>query len=254
MTTAEMVLYLRENLSVQNLAESVDLNYLNMTDDTLGLYLKTATTRLLPMADDPSLAPPDYHYLIILYAKKDLYFTLATATAPFVDMGAEGAYIKLGDRYNHYMALIKQVNDEIKSVEDTGLGSSGYNTLTSFNVLLSNRYYTQRSYALSVPPAVYVRNDGVTSTTANLSWYVMTPYALVSYRIYVSTSSMYDSYISNSLANELPVVVINDTRQQSCRLENLSPGTTYYIVVSVDNIHGVKGFKQIAVTTTGVSS
>lgn len=250
MTLVEMVAYLRENLSIQNVAESIDLNYLNMTDETLTLYLKTATTRLLPMADDPSLAPPDFHYLIILYAKKDLYFTLATATAPFVDLGAEGAYIKLGDRYEHYMQLIRQVNDEIESVESTGLGSStGYNTLTSFDVLLANRPHTNRSNQLSVPPALYVRTDSVSETTAELSWYVISPFNLVSFRIYISTESMYDSYINNSMGLLKPLKTITDTRQLSCRLENLLPNTTYHVVVAAQNIHGVWGYKQVMIKT-----
>ena len=250
MTSEEMVSYLRHNVSIQNVAGQADPNYLNMTDEDLSLYIKAAISRVMPFLSDMSLIPPDFQYLIILYAKKELYYALATSTAPFVDLGADSAFLKLGTRYDHYLLLIREVNAEIKEAEESGIGGAGGNTLTSYNVLLASKPYSRSSFLNSVRPAVYPSKDSVTSTTASISWNVITPFDIISYRVYAATVSVYDPYVDPSSIEALvPLTTIVDPRQRSCRLESLSPATTYYIVVGAQNIHGVTGYAQIAITT-----
>ena len=127
MTVPQIIQFLRLNVNVQNPdgSEGVDSAYLSMTDEDILLYLNVVLTR--DFADIPSLEylPAQNVYPLVLLAKKELYYALAVASANEYDLGADNNnYLKRDQRFQHYMALVKQADQEYQDYLDNGGGLS----------------------------------------------------------------------------------------------------------------------------------
>ena len=251
MTVDQMVAYLRMNVSIQDPTGSAqDSEYLNMTDEDIVLYMSIVLTRDYP--DVPSLdyLPTEYVYPVILLSKKELYFALATREAPLFDIGADNNnYLKRSQRFDHYMKLIAQVDEEYKEYLENG--GAGGNTLTSFDVLLSDRYATKRNYEKGVIPALILYLGSVTETSVELSWTVKNLSRFQDYKVYISESPIVDLFtVSNKIAEGAKeVVIIRNVHQTQCRIEGLNPDTAYYVAVSVTEKSQLTGYAQVSFST-----
>ena len=245
MTVDQMVAYLRMNVSVQDSGTVQDSAYLSMTDEDIVLYMNIVLTRNYP--DIPSLdyLPTEYVYPIILLSKKELYYALATKEAPLYDLGADNNnYLKRSQRFEHYMRLISQVDKEYEDYLENG--GAGGNTLTSFDVLLSDRYATKRNYERGVIPALTVFVSGITDNSVELTWTVKNLSRFQDYKVYISESPIVDLFnVSKQLSAEAKeVVTIKNVHQNKCRIEGLVPDTEYYVAVSVTSMSQLTGYSQ----------
>lgn len=243
MTVDQMVSYLRMSVQVQDPTGSAqDSAYLNMTDEDIVLYLEVALSRNYPEMSLDYL-PTEYVYPVILLSKKELFHTLAVKEAPLFDLGADNNnYLKRSQRFEHYMSLIAQVDKEYSDYLENG--GAGGNTLTSFDVLLSDRYATKRNYEKGVIPApsLYVRNVG--SNFVEIEWRVKLS-RFKEYKVYVSKNSIVDSLnVSKPVDTESEVITIKNVHQTSCRIEGLEPDTDYCIAVSAVEMSSLTGYAQ----------
>lgn len=245
MTVDQMIDYLRLNVSIQDPDGTVqDSAYLSMTDEDLLLYMNVTLTRNYP--DIPSLdyLPTEYVYPIILLSKKELFHALAIKEAPLYDIGADNNnYLKRSQRFEHYMKLIAQVDKEYEDYLENG--GAGGNTLTSFDVLLSDRYATKRNYEKGAIPALALYVSGISDTSVELMWKV-TMRRFKDYKVYISKSPIVDLFnVSKPIAEDAKeVVTIRNVHQTSCRIEGLEPDTDYYVAVSATEMSSLTGYKQ----------
>ena len=244
MTVDQLVRYLRTSVSIQIPSGTVqDSAYLSMTDEEIVLYMNIALTR--NFSDIPSLdyLPTEYIYPVILLSKKELFHALAVKEAPLYDMGADNNnYLKRSQRFEHYMKLIAQVDKEYEDyLENGGVGS---NTLTSFDVLLSDRYATKRNYQKGVIPALTLYVIGVGETFVEIAWKVKLS-RFKDYKVYISKSPIVDLLnVSKPIVEETEVLTIRNVHQTSCRIEGLEPDTEYYVAVSATEMSSLTGYKQ----------
>lgn len=245
MTVDQMVAYLRTSVSIQDPTGSVqDSAYLSMTDEDITLMMSVVLTRNYPEVPSLDYLPTEYVYPVILLSKKELYHTLAVKEAPLFDIGADNNnYLKRSQRFDHYMKLIAQVDKEYADYLENG--GAGSNTLTSFDVLLSNRYATKRNYEKGVVPALSLYIGAVTETSVEIYWRVNLS-RFRDYRVYISKSPILDLFnVSKPLSSDAKeVVVIRNVHQTSCRIEGLSSDTEYYVVVSATEMSSLTGYKQ----------
>lgn len=244
MTVDQLVHYLRLNVSIQDPEGTVqDSAYLSMTDEDILLYMNVALTRNYP--DIPSLdyLPTEYVYPIILLSKKELFHALAIKEAPLFDIGADNNnYLKRSQRFGHYMNLIAQVDKEFADYLENG--GAGGNTLTSFDVLLSDRYATKRNYEKGVIPALTLYVSSVGETFVEIAWKVKLS-RFKEYKVYISKSPVVDLVnVSEPVVKETEVLTINNVHQTSCRIEGLDPDTEYYVAVSATEMSSLTGYKQ----------
>lgn len=251
MTKAELVRYLRLNVNIQN-AEVTDTYYLSMSDEDIELYLNIVLTRDFPQIPSLDLIPSEDIYPIVLLAKKELYYALASLDAPFVDLTADNNnQIKRAQRFEHYMKLIAAVDGEYdKYIEDGGAGT--HNTLTSYDVLISDRYATKRNYEKGRVPALSLRVVGVTDTSIEIVWSVKLS-RFQKYEVYISEEQIYDEFaITDKISPEAKLVAkILDVHQNKCRIEGLIPDTVYHIMVSATEMSSLVGRAEVIVSTSG---
>lgn len=251
MTKAELIRYLRLNVNIQN-ADVTDTAYLSMTDEDIELYLSVVITRDFPQVPSLDLIPNEDIYPIVLLAKKELYFTLASADAPLIDMTADNNnQLKRSQRFEHYMKLIAAVDEEYNQYNEDG-GAGTRNTLTSYDVLISDRYATRRNYEKGVVPALSVRVVGVTDTAIELVWSVHLS-RFAKYEVYISDKQIYDEFaVSGQIDPDAKLVArILDVHQNKCRIEGLVPDTVYHVLVSATEQSSLVGRNEIIVSTIG---
>ena len=245
MTVDQMVQYLRMNVSIQDPNGTVqDSAYLNMTDEDIALYMSIVLTRNYP--DIPSLdyLPTEYVYPVILLSKKELFHALAVKEAPLYDIGADNNnYLKRSQRFEHYMKLIAQVDKEYEDYLENG--GAGANTLTSFDVLLSDRYATKRNYEKGAIPALALYIGAVAETSIELSWKVKLS-RFKEYKVYISKSKIVDLFnVSQPLSpDSQEVITIRNVHQTSCRIEGLLPDTDYYVAVSASEMSSLTAYAE----------
>ena len=251
MTKAELVRYLRLNVNIQN-ADVTDTAYLSMKDEDIELYLSVVLTRDFPQVPSLDLIPQEDIYPVVLLAKKELYFTLASMDAPLYDLNADNNnQIKRSQRFEHYMKLIAAVDEEYNQYNEDG-GAGTRNTLTSYDVLISDRYATRRNYEKGFVPTLSLRVTGVTDNTIELVWNVQLS-RFEKYEVYISEEQIYDEYsIGNQISPEAKLVAkILNVHQNKCRIEGLIPNTVYHIMVSATDKSSLVGRAEIIVSTTG---
>lgn len=255
MTTAQLIQYLRLNVNIQLPDGTQDSAYLSMSDEDILLYLNVVLTR--DFSDVPSLdyLPNQDVYPLVLLAKKELYYALAVMSAPQYDLGADNNnYLKRDQRFQHYMKLIAQADKEYQDYLDNGGGLSedgAGNTLSSFDVLLSNRYYTKRNYEKGAIPAPILYVDEVTDTYVEVHWKnKVRKFAWCN--VYLSTEKIVDQYLvgqSKIVDKSTLVQHLIDARQVSLRLEGLNPNTTYYVAVELVDMSSLTGYAEVEITT-----
>lgn len=244
MTTAQLVSYLRLNVNIG----TTDSEYLKMTDEELILFLNVALTRDFPEVESLDVLPSGDVYPLILLAKKELFYSLASRDALLYDLGADNNnYLKRSQRFDHYMKLIAQADDEYeKYLENGGLN----NTLSSCDVRLSDRYYTRYNIEHGIIPNVTLRVDRITDTTVELSWNARME-RFHSFNVYISSNPIVDIYSLKSKISDdsMKVATITDSHQNRCRIEGLTPNTSYYVAVSAVEMSGITGYRQIEIIT-----
>ena len=251
MTKAELVRYLRLNVNIQN-ANVTDTAYLSMKDEDIELYLSIVLTRDFPTVPSLDLIPQEDIYPVVLLAKKELYFTLASAEAPLYDLTADNNnQLKRSQRFEHYMKLIAAVTEEYDQYNEDG-GAGTRNTLTSYDVLISDRYATRRNYEKGVVPTLSLRVMGITDTSIELAWSVKMS-RFKKYEVYVSDEQIFDEYsVSQHISPTAKLVAkILDVHQNRCRIEGLLPNTVYHVMVSATDKSSLVGRDEITISTSG---
>lgn len=248
MTVDQLVKYLRNNVSIQDPGTGEDSAYLSMTDEDIVLYMTVALTRNYPEISSLDNLPAEYVYPVVLLSKKELFHALAIKEAPLYDLGADNNnYLKRSQRFDHYMKLIAQVDKEYGDYLESG--GAGNNTLTSFDVLLSDRYATRRNYEKGAIPAPVLRILAVTENSVEIAWTVNLS-RFKEYKVYLSKSPIVDLLnVSEPLDESTEVLTIRNVHQRSCRIEGLEPNTGYYVAVSATEMSLLVGYSQRDFTT-----
>lgn len=239
----DLVKYLRQSVIVQDPnGINNDPEFLEMSDEDLKDILQFSLYKLGTYSIDD--VPEKLIYPLILVAKKELYSILAVKNSPMVTIGVGETAIKYENRFEHYLKLIKQVEEE-------------YNIYTTQNqfaesgeVILNNRYYSKRNYDLSTPPSVKLKLDNVDKNFAEISWEVENIDKFHSYKIYLDTQSILDKYSTYKISSTAVCLdTIYDIHNTMYRVENLTSNTKYYVLVVVQNRNGLKGYSEIEFTT-----
>lgn len=252
MTKAVLLTYLRQSVSVAVPTEigttTTDPAYLAMTDEQLALCLEMARTRNYSSQITSLDSVPDlYLYPLVLLAKKELYFTLASATAPEYDLGADGAYIKKDVRFNHYMSLISLCDKEYTEYLTNG-GDEGM--LKSFDtVTVASRNGTMRNFALSSSLSIDVAIDTLTESMVELSlFHTLSNFAKMN--VYISENPIVDKYAENKISESAHIVrSIFDPTVETIRIPDLTPSKEYYLAFVVYNRAGKATYKELNFTT-----
>lgn len=255
MTKSDLIRYLRISVDVVEPESKVkDDLYLKLSDDDLLLYIDTARTRAYPgeTLDD---FPEAYIYPLMLLAKKELYLALAIRHARFVDLKADDYNeMKKSQWFTHYMDLAGMMETSYLNYLD--YGGDGTGTMYSASTYLSTRYYTSYNHEKAVQPYLKVRVDKVTEDTIEVSW-DWDADRLLCFKVFLSTVPVVEYHdLEQTQIEEISreIAVIRDPHLCKCRIRGCTPGTDYYVVVTVTDWSWITTYKEVKVTTSAVKN
>lgn len=263
LSVLELIKLVRTSVNVQipeydehgKLVQTTDSGYLVMTDEDIELYLKLGLTRAFPECDSLTELPEGAETALVLLAKAELYRILAVYRADKVDMGADNNnYLKQDQRFQHYMKLAQDAEEQYEEWLENE--SNGHNTVSSYDVLLSNRHYTNRNYEKQVKPIVRVYVDEVTSDSVKFHWKVTNTSHFGRFKVFIDTKPILDIYKEGSMTYADKVSssakVLKSTgniRDTYHGVKGLTPDTKYHLaVVSVER-NQVFGYVETTFTT-----
>ena len=261
-STETLVKYLRDSVLVQDPSTAEDPVWLQMSDDDLAIVLEVAKHRDFPNQVLSSLAN-GVVYPLMLVAKKELYYRLAVKSAPKYDLkGEEAGELKRSQRFEHFMALIKQTEAELQHYMENGYfgedgigdvdeeGSATRNHVYVRDSFVSSRYYTRRNYGLLKAPSVSVFVDSLDSSRVQLHWTVSGTHVFVRYNVYISESEViYDEYKHQINPDAKLVYSSVDQRKSACEVDGLDSSKRYHILVEVVEDNGIRGYGGIVFET-----
>ena len=258
LTVEELVKILRSSVNVQIPVDegseetTNDPAYLTMTDDDIKLFIKLGVSRAYPNVTDLAELPSGSEYPITLLAKIELYLKLAVIKADKVDMGVDNNnYIKQDQRFKHYMALVEEARAEYES----WLENEGQGEVSSYDVLLSNRHYTQRNFEKQVTPKVSLKIDQVTSDSVDFHWGVTNTSHFGRFKVYISKKPIVDMFKEGATYDKKIdveaklLVSTQNIRNTYHRINNLESGTTYYVAVISIERNQVFGYSEMSFDT-----
>lgn len=253
MTKEQLIKFLRTSVSVQT-EDVTDTEYIALSDEDLENFMLIVLTRDFSEYKSLDRLPNEAVYPLMMLTKKELYYALAVKEAPEVDLGADGAYLKQSDRYNHYLQLIQQIEEEYQSYLDDGGAGSG--TLVSFDVILPNRYNTRRNYEKGSIPAPFLYIELANSNSIECSWNVSTS-RFKKTMVYLSTEPILDLYDTEKTLKvdeekAAMKVEIKDVHQNRCRFKGLQSGISYFITIAVFEMSGLIGYAEEQVKTAEI--
>ena len=151
------------------IAQDTNILYDPEFDQSKGALLDVIKFALLGVAPNLSIEkiPSDSIYMVILYAKRELYYRLATKSAPLYKVANKEMTIDKSERFDHYYKLIGLINEEIALSIANGNGG----VLQSSETVITGRYFTTRNYNLAERPLVtLLQIDKVTKDTVYFKW------------------------------------------------------------------------------------
>lgn len=253
LTVDELISTLRSSVNVQQEeSEVIDPAFLTMSDEDLTLFIKLAVTRKYPSVSDLSELPDGSEYPIVLLAKIELYTKLAVMKADKVDMGVDNNnYIKQDQRFQHYMKLVQSAKEQY----DEWLENEGQGEVTSYDVLLDSRHYSNRNREKQMKPKVRVSVDNVTSDSVEFHWKMTGSSHFARFMVYVSESPIIDVYADGAAykdkVNDSAKKVLStmDIHNVNKRVTGLAPDTTYFVAVLSVERNQVWGFAETTFDT-----
>ena len=116
--------YFRKSVRLDSKATESDPEY-DYSDSDLLSILEYSSLSLWGISVED--IPPSNFPIVLLKSKLEVYMRLATTTAPFYEISAEGASLKKNMRFDHYDKLIKRTQDEYDKMyeREFGKGSNG---------------------------------------------------------------------------------------------------------------------------------
>ena len=225
------------------------------TDDDLWDILNVVVPFFNKEYADVEQVPREIMYVIMLLARKELYHRLAAATAPLYPLEAEGAKLERNVRFDHYLDLIKQLENEYQNIFDNLTGTGGLTLedllrgAQSYDVTTSNRHSSRRNYTLQAPIEASVNVDNVGADFVEVSWGKYLNGKLSYYALYVTKEPLVDPYEDKITFTTHPSIRSVDPHRSMGRVRGLEPDTDYYVTLIVHDRNGRYGYAEVTTRT-----
>ena len=242
MKREDLVKYIQFYLSQENNSDPV---VKSITPEDINTVLKRQCTSLNLDYED---LPPTSEGILICLTRKELYWKLATASAPMYELNMDGLKVSKQTRFDHYLKLIQQVEQEyINLINDPN------RTLVTTGEAIIQKPYTMDNYVKSYKiPRIDLEVDNINPDNIELSFDFghVDPKDYLGTELYIHTSPIVDKYDNNRVAKEAKLVLSSNNIRQVChRVKGITPQSqTYYVMLLVKLRHGFKTYCEKEVT------
>lgn len=239
------VLMLRARLRLAEPDQQTDPFYM-IPDPVLDDILLGAMGVHNPLYTIQTLPPSELQFVIWL-AMIEVYYILATQTAQYYQIGAQGATLNRQQLFEHYSKLVEQLQTKYDKAWERFLSQTVL--IQATEVVLPNRF-TGRNYRLNAPPVVNLNVVAQSPNSLDLQWVAITDRQITGYRVYQSTTEIIDEFgETSSLISPLAqsIFYTPDVWKTKYRLNNLVSGQIYNIALFVEDVYSRKGWYELSI-------
>jgi hypothetical protein len=202
--------------------------------------------------DLSSLQPYQYEG-VILRTARDIYWKLATINAPLYSIDVEKTKIYKNQRFDHYLALIQQLDVEYS----TYISNTPQSTVQQGEIFIDKyNCLTQRNYENTPVPSPIITLDMIYNNKVELSWTRSISSLFYEYLLFLDTSLIFDKYVKQTdyykrITSSTAKLIFNsyDKSQHQFRIEDLVPGTLYHVLIMERLKNGVMGLNETTFST-----
>lgn len=194
-----------------------------------------------------STLPIELEEYVILLCKKEIYFRLATLTAPEYNMETEFSKLLKGDRWEHYYKLLEITIKELKRLDDDGILS----TITTGEVIISGRNSSFRNYRLAQEFEGSLTLSNITSNSVEMTWDEFNRSDFSGYEILIGTESFYDEYadVTIDMSKVKTIISVTDVHRVKYRVTGLLANQIYYVLLRYIHTNGFVDLLPISFST-----
>ena len=231
------------HIPVQN-----DPAYVFSDDDIagiLGVAMLGVCPEYVEDAQHPDLSkiPPKLAYFVILLGKKEVYYRLATSSAPFYPIEAEGASLRKDYRFEHYMSLVRRVEQEYATLWSVYTTNQDVQVGT---VVIEGYHYARRNYNSADAPSVEIVRLIPHDQSVDVEWNKFSVFAglFSCYKIFLSDEPIFDEF--ENTINETAECVLQevDIHKTKARIKNLVAGKHYHMLIASMDRNGLTGYVE----------
>lgn len=228
----DIIKYLKFLLAIGDTYDPV-LN--GITDAQLEQVVLTTSNQL---GFDYPRIPKQDEALLYCLARKEIYWKMATVSAPLYNLELEGMKVSKKVRFDHYMSLIQQVEEEYTSI----LNDPRRLSVQQGEVII-RKPYTMGKYlkTYELPtPFLYIDKAYTNSFELSIDYNDLQIGDFHESTIYICTEPIWDKYEEKINPKATKVAIIKTPRKPYLRIPNLQPNTKYYILLEVSLVLGLK--------------
>lgn len=192
--------------------------------------------------------PPNQYYMLLMLVREEMYWILATSSAKFYPLEAEGASLRKDYRFKHYSQLIKLLESKYASAY-AKFQLENPTQIKEGTLIVDNKHYSKRQMDIQQLPEVTIELADVTANKVDFMWDKFNSVGGIfdHYEVYFSTSLIYDEFEGTIKGNK--VASITNIRANKLRVKDLKPNTHYYILVKSLDVNGLYCLGQTDFTT-----
>lgn len=243
MEKEKLVKYLRNILAVDTSSDPV---LKATTDEELLSILETSLNSFgLELSELEGEDIP----LLICSARREMYWKLATNSAPFYPINMEGLSLSKNVRFDHYMSLIIQMDKEYNRLySQSSIGSK-----VKVGRLLNDKPYNARARKLyfEEPKNIQIKVD----KQEGRNLYISINYGnlkkedILRTNIYVGEHPIWNKYTEQVDSRATKVVSLDNPKRNFFMLE---VSTNYYVLMEIELKQGIKVYKEIEGVINGI--
>ena len=245
-TKTEVIDYLRRSLALDKSSVNTDPAYV-FSDDNLWNILETVVGIHNPKYTMETLPKAELQFVILL-ARKEVYYRLASASAPFYPLEAEGASLRKDIRFEHYYKLIKLVTDEY-FISWAEFDSKTNHVVNTYDVTIASKHLSARNYRLAQSPEIELEAVKLHTDWIGIQWTKPTVGVFSHYDVYIHESLIMDVFTEEIDPKANHILTEYDIHKTKLKITGLNPNTKYNILVISHDINGLYGATEIEATT-----
>ena len=192
--------------------------------------------------------PDNEQAMLVILARKEIYWRLATSSAKFYPISAEGAELRKDYRFKHYFQLIQELEKQYSSVKASFMEQNP-NLIQVGRVFVDSKHFNLRQMNLQQLPKVDIKVINTTSNSVDIAWTKFNTIGgmFSSYEVYYNDSPVYDEF--EELVTGVHVASIRNINRTKLRVKDLKPNTKYYLAIIVKDTNLLQGVSQVEFTT-----
>ena len=243
----KLIRLIRKSTSLDDAGVNADPAY-DFSDEDILDIIEQSIFEFNPEYELDTVPRKEYHFIVLL-SKKEIYYRLATSSAPFYPLSAEGAELRKDYRFEHYMSLLRLVEREYTDKLEK-YNRDKIDNITTGTLLSKRRHYDKIQMNIQQLPKVVIDLVDVTDGAIFIEWnkFNCNGGVFECYELYFSDKPIYDDF-DYKFIDKVEPKIIKDINKVRAKFTALESDKTYYIVLVFKDKNGLTGVESVEVET-----